>query len=174
VTDFAIRRRAWRATAGVLALAVAASVCAALVGWAGRGASADGSAGLPVPSTEQPVPSSVLEAPPPGPLSVLVKAPFQSLDVSTDGEAALLDVGGNPVLWLHAFETDADRGLVLYLVPAADARTPGDGVALGPLKAASGEEYYPVPVGARLDGPLTVLIWSRGFKGPVAHASLRR
>jgi Electron transfer DM13 len=176
VADSATGGRAWRATAGLLALAVAASVCAAIVGWAIRssaGTPAGESPGL-LPTTEQLVPSSVLEAPPLGPTSVLLTARFQSLDVSTEGEAALLDVGGNPMVRLRDFHTDADRGLVLYLVPVADARTPADGVALGQLKAANGEEYYPVPVGARLDGALTVLIWSRGFKGPVAHASLRR
>jgi hypothetical protein len=62
---------------------------------------------------------------------------------------------------------------VVYLVPHADARSPGDGVLLGPLKGTAGEQNYAVPVGVRTDGPLTLLIWSRGFKGPVAHAVLR-
>lgn len=174
MTEPATGRRAWRVTAALLALAVAASVAAAIVGWVARGATPAGSTGLPVPSTEQPLPSSAVETPPPDATSVLLSAPFQSLDVSTEGEAALLEVGGVRMLRLRDFHTDGGRGFVLYLVPEADARAPADGVVLGLLKGASGEQYYAVPVGARLDGPLTVLIWSRGFKGPVAHAALRR
>src|SRR5262249_4359326 len=85
VTDSATGRKAWRVTAALLALAVAAAVGAAVFGWVARGSTPGGSTGLPVPSTEQPVPSSVLEAPPSGVTSVLVSAPFQSLDAATDG-----------------------------------------------------------------------------------------
>lgn len=167
------RRWAWRVTVAVLATAVAGSVGAAVVGWAARGATPPDSHALPVPSTEVPVPSSAFD-PPPGTSVEIATGPFTSLDASTDGTAALLSVDGSLVLRLRDFHTDAGRGYVLYLVPQADARGPADGVLLGPLKGAAGEQNYPVPVGARVDGPLTVLIWSRGFKGPVGHAVLRR
>lgn len=170
----AAARWAWRATAALLAVVVAASVGAAVFGWAARGATPHESHALPVPSTEQPVPSSASDPMPAGTPIELAAGPFTSLDASTDGTAALLSVDGNLVLRLRDFETSAGRGYVLYLVPQADARGPADGVSLGPLKGAAGDQNYPVPVGARVDGPLTVLIWSRGFKGPVGHAVLRR
>jgi hypothetical protein len=173
VGNFVTRRRVWAATATMLAAVVAASVGAAVFGWAARGAAPSWSSALPVPSTDLPVPSSAFELPPPEPTVKLAGGLFTSLDVSTDGSAALVDAGGNLVVRLSDFRTDGGRGYVLYLVPAADARTPADGVSLGSLKGARGEQYYPVPVGARVSGPLTVLIWSRGFKGPVAHAVLR-
>jgi Electron transfer DM13 len=155
---------------------VAASVAAATFGWAARGATPRDSHALPVPSTELPVPSSASDpAPAPGAAVRRVAAgPFTSLDASTEGTAELLSVDGSLVLRLLDFRTDAGRGYVLYLVPQADARGPADGVSLGPLKGATGPQNYPVPAGARVDGPLTVLIWSRGFKGPVGHAVLRR
>lgn len=168
------RRWAWRATAALLAVTVAASVGAAVFGWVARGATPRDAGALPVPSTELPVPSSAFEPVPAGVTVELATGPFTSLDASTEGTAALITVDGNPVVRLRDFRTDAGRGYVLYLVPQADARGPADGVWLGPLKGAHGDQNYPVPAGARVDGPLTVLIWSRGFKGPVAHAVLRR
>ncbi|HEY3262602.1 MAG TPA: DM13 domain-containing protein [Pseudonocardiaceae bacterium] len=168
------RRWAWRATVAMLAAAVAASVCAAVVGWAARAATPPDSHALPVPSTDVPVPSSAFDPPLPDTSIEIAAGRFTSLDASTDGTAALFSVDGGLVLRLRNFRTDAGRGYVLYLVPQADARGPADGVLLGPLKGATGEQGYPVPVGARVDGPLTVLIWSRGFKGPVGHAVLRR
>lgn len=147
---------------------------AALFGWAARGAPAD-SPGRPVFSTEAPVPSVVAEPAPAGGVPLAV-ARLVSLDATTTGSASLLGVGstGGQVVRLTGFQTDPGRGYVVYLVAAADARTPVDGALLGRLKAVSGDQNYPVPVGARTDGPLTVLIWSRDFKGPVAHATLRR
>jgi hypothetical protein len=170
----AARRWAWRATVALLAGVVAASVGAAVFGWAARGATPRDSHALPVPSTEVQVPSSAFDPPPSGMAVELAAAPFTSLDASTDGTAALLSVDGSLVLRLRNFRTAAGRGYVLYLVPQADARGPAGGVSLGPLKGAVGEQSYPVPVGAWVSGPLTVLIWSRGFKGPVGHAVLRR
>lgn len=170
----AARQWAWRVTAALLAVIVAAAVAAAVFGWVARGATPRDSHALPVPSTELPVPSSASDPAPSGATVELATAPFTSLDASTDGTAVLLSVDGNLVVRLRDFTTDAGRGYVLYLVPQADARGPADGVWLGRLKGASGDQNYPVPVGARVDGPLTVLIWSRGFKGPVGHAVLRR
>jgi Electron transfer DM13 len=163
----------WRATAALLAVIVAASVGAAVVGWVARGATPRDQHALPVPSTDQPVPPAAFDPMPPGPVVELAAGPFTSLDVSTAGMAALLSVDDGLVLRLREFSTAPGRGYVLYLVPQVDARGPADGMSLGPLKGARGEQNYPVPVGARVDGPLTVLIWSRDFKGPVAHAVLR-
>lgn len=151
---------------------MAASVAAAAFGWAARGATPHDSHALPVPSTEVPVPSSAFDRAPHAAVQVAA-GPFTSLDASTEGTAELLSVDGSLVLRLLDFRTDAGRGYVLYLVPQADARGPADGVSLGPLKGAAGEQNYPVPAGAWVDGPLTVLIWSREFKGPVGHAVLR-
>ena|GEM_PF-5743503 len=59
-------------------------------------------------------------------------------------------------------------------MPRAGARAPADGALLRPFKSASGDQNYLIPVGARVDGPITVLSWSRGFTCLVAHAVLRR
>ncbi|HEU4347258.1 MAG TPA: hypothetical protein VFR35_05665, partial [Actinoplanes sp.] len=154
----AARRWAWRATVALLTGVVAASVGAAVFGWAARAASPRDSHALPVPSTAVPVPSTAFDPPLPVSAVLVATARFTSLDTSTDGVAELAMVNGGLVLRLHDFRTNAGLGYVLYLVPQADARGPADGVSLGPLKGLSGDQSYPVPVGARVDGPLTVLI----------------
>lgn len=166
------RRFVWPLTALLLAVVVASSVGAALFGWAAKGAAADPPA-RPVPSTEVPVPATVTEPAPDG-AAPRLNARLSSLDATTRGMASLLDTPSGPVVRLTDFTTDAGKGYVVYLVPAAGARTPSAGASLGLLKAVSGDQNYAVPTGARTDGPLTLLIWSRGFKGPVAHATLRR
>ncbi|HET8643024.1 MAG TPA: DM13 domain-containing protein [Pseudonocardiaceae bacterium] len=171
--NLAARRRTWLVVVLLCAITVGAALGAALVGLAARDGTPPDTQLRPPPTTEQPVPSSFSETPPAGAI-VELSAEFDSLDASTSGHAELLRVGGAGVVRLTAFETAAGLGCVVYLVPHADARSPGDGTLLGPLKGATGDQNYPVPVGARTDGPLTVLIWSRGFKGPVAHAVLRR
>lgn len=153
----------WRLTASLLTVAVAASVGAALFGWAARGAPA------PPPRTTMPVTTT---EPLPAGAQPIVSAPFSGLDGSASGIATLLRTPDALVLRLEPLTTDADPGDVLYLVPAPGARTPAAGVVLGPLHAANGAQNYVIPVGVRLDGPLTVLIWSRTDKAPVAHAAL--
>lgn len=167
------RKRAWLAIVVLCAVTVGAAVGAALVGLAARDATPPGTQPPSAPTTEEPVPSSVAEPLPSGAILVATSE-FSSLDASTSGTAMLLDVHGARVLRLASFETEPGHGYVLYLVPDADARTPGDGMLLGPLKGATGDQNYAVPVGVRVDRPLTVLVWSRGFKGPVAHAVFRR
>lgn len=157
-----------------VAVAVAAAVGAALVGLEQR-AHPSGAATGParaVAITELPVPSSDDEPAPAG--SVVLTAPLTSLDTSADGLAELLRTDGGHVVRLSSLHVGDGRGYVVYLVAAGSARTPGGGVFLGPLKGLEGAQNYGVPIDARLDGPLTVLIWSREFKGPVGHASLRR
>ena len=168
----AARRRTWVVIVALCTLTVGAALSAALVGLAARETTSTDTQPRPAPTTEQPVPSSVAEPTPTG-AKVIMVAELSSLDASTSGSAELLDVNGAKVVRLAPFETEPGEGYVVYLVPRADARTPGDGTLLGPLKGATGEQNYPVPVGARTDPPFTLLIWSRGFKGPVAHAVFR-
>lgn len=159
-------------------MVVAAAVGAALVGLAQRSYAPDALPGSPsgparpVASVEPIVPSSGDEPVPLG--DVVVAAPLTGLDVAADGVAELRRSPGGPVVRLSSLDIGDGRGYVVYLVPERAARTPADGVFLGPLKGLTGAQNYLVPVGARLDGPLTVLVWSRDFKGPVGHASLRR
>jgi Electron transfer DM13 len=166
----------WRASFAIVAfcaITVGAALGAALVGLADRDTTMPSSIPLPsVSTTDQAVLPLFVEAAPPG-ARVIVHAEFHSLDASTSGSVELLDVDGAKVVRLSPFETEPGQGCVVYLVPHADARSPGDGALLGPLKGAAGQQNYTVPVGVRTDGPLTVLIWSREFKGPVAHAVLR-
>jgi Electron transfer DM13 len=164
--------RAWFAIVAFCAITVGAALSAALVGLAAKDTMPPNGSLLSTHTAGHAMPPSFAEAAPPG-ARVLITAEFRSLDASTWGTAALLDVGGGKTLRLAPFETEAGQECVVYLVPHADARSPGDGALLGPLKGAAGEQNYAVPVGVRTDGPLTVLIWSREFKGPVAHAVLR-
>lgn len=153
-------------------ITVGAALGAALVGLAARDTTGPDTQLPQAPTTEISVPPTVSEPRPTG-ANVRLSAPLRSLDASTSGTAELLDVDGVQFLRLSGFETQPGLGHVVYLVPHADARSPADGTLLGPLKGAAGDQNYPVPVGVRTDGPLTVLIWSREFKGPVAHAVLR-
>lgn len=171
--DAATRRRVWYLVAGLCTLTVAAAVTAAAVGLANRDPVPAGTQLPAAETTERPVPASVSEPAPAGTTASLASAEFRSLDASTSGTATLLTADGGMVLRLSSFETERGLGYVLYLVPRADARSPGDGALLGELKAAAGDQNYLVPAAARTEGPLTVLVWSRGFKGPVAHAVLR-
>ena len=164
--------RAWSATVAFCVITVGAAFGAALVGLAARDPMPPDGAVPAVPTTDQAVPPFFTEVAPSG-AHVMVTAELRSLDASTSGSAELLDVSGAKVVRLAPFETEPGHGYVVYLVPHADARSPSDGSLLGPVKGAAGEQNYAVPVGVRTDGPLTVLIWSRGFKGPVAHAVLR-
>lgn len=164
--------RAWFVIAAFCVMTVGAAFSAALVGLAAKDPIPPDGPVPSVPTTDQAVPPFFTEVAPRG-AQVTITAELHSLDASTSGTAKLLDVSGAKVVRLAPFETEAGQGYVVYLVPHADARSPSDGVLLGPLKGAVGEQNYAVPVGARTDGPLTVLIWSRGFKGPVAHAVLR-
>ena len=164
--------RAWFAIVAFCAITVGAALSAALVGLAAKDTVPPNSLLPSVPTTDQAVPPFFTEAAP-SDARVMITAEFRSLDASTSGSAELLDVDGAKMVRLAPFETEPGQGCVVYLVPHADARGPGDGAMLGPLKGAAGEQNYAVPVGVRTDGPLTVLIWSRGFKGPVAHAVLR-
>jgi len=173
VPNLSARRRTWTVIVAVCAVTVGAALGAALVGLAARDTTPPDTRLPSAPTTEAPVPTSYSEAAPDGAL-VISTAEFQSLDASTSGGVELLDVDGAKFVRLTAFETEVGDGYVVYLVPHADARSPADGALLGELKGAAGEQNYPVPVGVRTGGPLTVLIWSRGFKGPVAHAVLYR
>jgi len=164
--------RAWLAIVAFCAITVGAALGAALVGLAAKDNPPSDSLLPSAPTTAKAVPPFFAEAAPSG-ARVLVTAEFRSLDASTSGNVELLDVDGARVVRFASFETEPGPGGVVYLVPHADARSPGDGALLGPLKGAAGDQNYAVPVGVRTDGPLTVLIWSRGFKGPVAHAVLR-
>jgi hypothetical protein len=171
MADAPTRRRTWLAIVVLCAGTVGAAFGAALVGLATRDGTPPDTQLPSAPTTEEPVPSSFSE-PLPGGAILVATAEFESLDASTSGVAVLLDVEGAKVVRLRSFETEPGRGYVVYLVPRADARSPSDGVLLGELKGATGDQNYAVPVGVRMDGPLTVLVWSRGFKGPVAHATL--
>jgi hypothetical protein len=164
--------RAWFAIVAFCAITVGAALGAALVGLAAKATMPPNSPLLSTSTADQAVPPFFAEVTPPG-AQVMITAELNSLDASTSGSVELIDVGGAKVVRLASFETEAGRGSVLYLVPHADARSPGDGALLGLLKGTAGEQNYAVPVGVRTDGPLTVLIWSREFKGPVAHAVLR-
>lgn len=173
MSNLPTRRRTWLVIVVACAITVGAALSAALIGLAARDGTAADTQLPPPPTTEQQVPSSFSEPLPTGAF-VELTAPLQSLDASTTGTVVLLDVGGAKIVRLTSFETEPGIGYVVYLVPHAQARSPSDGTLLGSLKGTTGEQNYAVPVGARTDGPLTLLIWSRGFKGPVAHAALRR
>lgn len=164
--------RAWFVIAAFCVMTVGAAFGAALVGLAARDPMPPDGPVPSVPTTNRAIPSFFTEVVP-SRAQVMITAELHSLDAHTSGSVELLDVSGAKVVRLAPFETEPGQGYVVYLVPHADARSPSDGALLGPLKGAAGEQNYAVPVGVRTDGPLTVLIWSRGFKGPVAHAVLR-
>ncbi|MGB9375953.1 MAG: DM13 domain-containing protein [Mycobacteriales bacterium] len=99
---------------------------------------------------------------------------LRGIDHRASGTARLIPVaGGGYVVRLENLDIEAGPDFLLYLVPGAYRRAPGDGVRLGKLKANRGNQNYPVPSGTTVTGTQTVLIWCRAFVVPIAAATPR-
>ena len=112
----------------------------------------------PEPSPGQPVDEGPRE---------LSTAPLDGVGHSASGRTALVAVDGAVVLRFEDVDVEGSPGPYVHLVPAG-ARTPDDGVDLGPLKAERGSFGYPLPPGVDPAGPWTVLVWCRPFATPIA------
>lgn len=90
------------------------------------------------------------------------------------GTASLVRLpGGALVVRFEDLSVDPGPDYRVYLVPGHDRSEPGDGIALGKLKASSGNQNYDVPDDVVADGPHTALIWCEAFSVAIAAASLR-
>jgi hypothetical protein len=80
---------------------------------------------------------------------------------------------GGEVVRLERLDVEPGPDYVVYVVPGAGREDPDGGTLLDRLKGARGNQNYPVPAGARLREPFTVLIWGRAFSVPVAAGTVR-
>lgn len=78
---------------------------------------------------------------------------------------------GTHIVRLDDYEVSNVGGLAVYLVPGAAADRTDGGVRLGPLPAHRGTVNVPIPPGAAVTPPLTVLVWSDEARLPVASAT---
>ena len=90
------------------------------------------------------------------------------------GTARLIEVApGSYVVRLERFAVRNGPDLYVYLSPSADGYAEG-AIELGPLKADTGNQNYPVPAGALgdPDDAASVVIWCRQFSHLFATAPL--
>ena len=90
----------------------------------------------------------------------------------TSGTAAAIELeGGERVLTLTDFETDAGPDLRVYLAPGSGDDV-GDNVDLGALKGNKGAQQYAIPAGVDLEKYTAVVIWCRAFSVSFGRAVL--
>lgn len=98
---------------------------------------------------------------------------FASGAHETSGSARIVaGAGGESVLTLTDFRTDAGPDLFVYAVPGGSTDSVEGGVRLGSLKGNIGNQQYALPAGLELDGGATIVIWCRAFSVAFGAASL--
>ena len=86
---------------------------------------------------------------------------------SARGRTAFYEVDGEQVLRFEDVDIEGTPGPVVHLVPRG-ARSPGDGVRVGELKAEKGTFSYVLPASVDLQQGWTVLVWCEPYDTPIA------
>ena len=123
--------------------------------------------------------------PPPSPtppaMQVMAQGQFTDIDGSATGKAELAVLGEVYEIVLEDFSIDSIEHTNVVLV-ANDAVTMSDDIDpaalldLGPLKATSGMQVYPIPADMAatvMDGYHSVVIWDTAMAHVIAAASLQ-
>jgi hypothetical protein len=133
---------------------------------------------IPVAATPAaPATTPAVPAPPPRP-EVLAQGTFVAHEHATSGTAKVLRLAdGSRVLRLEGFSTSDGPDVHVWLTDAiADGPDGGfdDGryMKLGELKATDGNQNYPIPADAKLNGLRSVAIWCDRFNVAFGAAPL--
>lgn len=115
----------------------------------------------------------VTDSPPAEAPRRLTSADLQGIGHRASGTASLVRLDDGALLVrLEDLDVDPGPDYRLVLVPGAGQESPGEGgLDLGRLKATSGNQNYRAPQAAP-DLPVTVLVWCRAFRVPIAAATL--
>lgn len=107
--------------------------------------------------------------------TALATGAFASVAHETSGTASVVELaGGERVLTLTNFETDAGPDLFVYLGTGTEEGDLGDSVNLGGLKGNLGNQQYPIDADVDLDRFTKVVIWCRAFSVNFGEAPLRK
>ena len=98
---------------------------------------------------------------------------IRGIDHDATGTASVYrQPDGSFVVGLENIDIEPGPDYRVYVVPAPDAESPGDGREIDALRGNQGTQYYSVgaDIGDLGDG-WTVLVWCRAFGVPVAAAT---
>ena len=106
-------------------------------------------------------------------LTELGRGEIAGINHRASGTAVLYRLAdGSTLIRLEDIDISPGPDYDVYLVPEANAQSPGSGVKIDDLKGNKGSQNYPVPPELSVEGPQTVLIWCTSFAVPIAAAPI--
>jgi hypothetical protein len=119
-----------------------------------------------------PAPTPTAAPPPAGPVRIAA-GDLHGIDHDAAGRVSVVRApDGSHVVRFESFDIEGTPDPQLYVVPAEDARSPGD-VGLGRMPGNRGDVLdVAVPAGVTPEQGWTVLVWCGRFAVPIANATL--